>query len=115
MGQAVRVRPLGVFHTSTFAYDSKIKHMIDVYFVMSYEGGRVVPGDDMAGSQVLWRDLASISEQGIQVVIPPNGISILRRAVQTWRLWKDSGAYPLDPWISNTGIDRETRGSGHPG
>ena len=100
-GFAVRVRPLGVVHASSFTYDRQIKYMLDVYFVMAYEGGRVVPGDDMAGSEVLWRSVDEIIEQRIEIVIPPNGISILNRAVELWRLWKDASTYPLEPWLSD--------------
>jgi len=49
-GEEVRVRPLGAVHVSTFHYDEKVRYMLSVGYLMAYEGGKIQPGDDMAGS-----------------------------------------------------------------
>ena len=45
VGPDLRVRPLGVVHASTFAYDALVTHMVSVTFLMAHETGEVVPGD----------------------------------------------------------------------
>lgn len=69
-GPDVRVRPLSVVHASTFAYDAVVQHVVSVTFVMAYEGGDVVPGDDMAGSRVRWAGLEAIAAEGLRLVPP---------------------------------------------
>lgn len=53
-GQGVRVRPLGIVHARTFQYDAYIPFMLSIYYLMAYEGGEIVPGDDMTGSAWRW-------------------------------------------------------------
>jgi class 3 adenylate cyclase/8-oxo-dGTP pyrophosphatase MutT (NUDIX family) len=103
-GFAVRVRPLGVSHASSFSYDDRIKYMLDVYFVMAYEGGRVVPSDDMEGADVLWLTLDEIVSKKLELTIPPSGpnaLSILRRSVALWRVWRNTSDYQLEPWLGD--------------
>lgn len=38
-GPDLRVRPLGVVHASTFAYDDRVRRMISVVYLMAHEGG----------------------------------------------------------------------------
>src|SRR6476646_8618977 len=38
-GPALMVRPLGVVHASTFAYDTRVSNMISVVYVMAHTGG----------------------------------------------------------------------------
>jgi len=43
-GAALRVRPLGVVHASTFAYYDRVRQMISVVYLMAHEGGVPEPG-----------------------------------------------------------------------
>ena len=63
-GPAVQLRVLGTVHASTWRYDHLIPHMISTFFVASYLGGEVVPGDDMAGCEARWATLDEVKRSG---------------------------------------------------
>jgi 8-oxo-dGTP pyrophosphatase MutT (NUDIX family) len=88
-GSDVRVRPLGVVHASTFSYDAHVDRMFSVVYVMRYEGGRVVPGDDMRGSLVRWASLGEIEADALQLIPPLDQAWLRRRTIDTQRLWQD--------------------------
>jgi len=91
-GPALRVRPLGVVHASTFAYDARVRRMISVVYLMAHEGGTAIPGDDMRGSRVRWATLGVIESQGLRL-LPPLDQSWLRlRTVELFRLWEPEPA-----------------------
>jgi hypothetical protein len=56
-GTQVSVRPLGVLHTFNYPYDDRLRYLINSCYLLIYQGGNILPGDDMAGSQVGWFDL----------------------------------------------------------
>lgn len=96
-GLDLRVRPLGVFHSYLFPYDDAIS-MISLLVVCAYEGGEVLPGDDMTGSEVRWWSLAEIDAEQPNIIVPREGAAwVLRRAVECARLWKDQPGEPLQP------------------
>jgi 8-oxo-dGTP pyrophosphatase MutT (NUDIX family) len=47
LGRDIRVRPLGTVHLETFHYDERVRYMLSSYYLFAYEGGRILPGDDM--------------------------------------------------------------------
>lgn len=97
-GPDVRVRPLGVTHVQTFHYDENVPFMIGIYYLLAYESGKIMPGDDMAGSAFRWwhlDDLAAAAPHLHPSTIP----WMLRRAVDLYRLWRDEGERPLQPAI----------------
>ena len=67
VGANVRARFLGVAHAWTYEYDATVGKMIDVAYVMAYEGGEVVPGDDMAGSKFRWWPLDDAPSLHIEI------------------------------------------------
>lgn len=85
MGPEIQVRSLGVIHADTFRYDDNAQYMISVSFLMAYEGGRILPGDDMAGSDFRWIGLDDILTGGVKIGIPRE-TWILQRAVEMYRL-----------------------------
>lgn len=87
-GESLQVRPLGTVHASSFHYDERVRHMISLGFVMAAEGGTVVPGDDMAGSEVCWCSLAELGRGDVPLWIPHWRWEI-ERAVELYRLWRD--------------------------
>lgn len=96
VGANVRVRPLGVIHAETFHYDENVRFMIGIYYLMAYEGGTIVPGDDMAGSTYRWWNLDELDDDNLHrhpTFIP----WMLRRAIDLYRLWKDDPERPLQP------------------
>jgi len=97
VGEAVRVRPLGVVHCETFHYDQDVRFMIGIYYLLAYEGGQVQPGDDMAGSRYHWWPLADLNEQRLRFP-PSTQLWMLARAIDLYRLWKDQEA-PLQPQL----------------
>ena len=86
MGPAVRVRPLGVLHASTFRYDDNAQFMISVTYLMAYKGGDIVPGDDMGGAGYRWLALDDLVSGQASVGIPREQW-LLRRAIEMSRLW----------------------------
>jgi 8-oxo-dGTP pyrophosphatase MutT (NUDIX family) len=90
LGEGVRLRPLGTVHTHSFHYDENAHHMLSVFYLVHYLGGEIVPGDDMAGSEFRWWDLCDIEEYTNQIVVPEKQFWIFERAVQLFRLYKDT-------------------------
>ena len=94
-GPELRVRPLGVVHASTFAYDARVPRMISVVYVMAHEGGAPVPGDDMLGSRVRWATLGAIESDGLRLLPPLDQAWLRRRTVELFRRWEGEPAAPL--------------------
>lgn len=86
VGDGVRLRPLGVCHVQSFHYDANVRHMIGIHYLMAYQGGTVVPGDDMAGSAYRWWSLAELETADVTFA-PSTNLWRLRRAVELHRLW----------------------------
>lgn len=96
VGADVKVRPLGFVHSRTFRYDANIPHMIGLYYLFAYEGGPIVPGDDMVGSEARWWSLAELENE--KPFLHASTIPwLLERAVDLYRLWKDAAERPLQP------------------
>jgi ADP-ribose pyrophosphatase YjhB (NUDIX family) len=87
-GPELRVRPLGVVHASTFAYDDRVRHMISVVYLMAHDGGAAVSGDDMRGSHVRWVSFSLIESDGLQLLAPLDQAWLRRRTVELFRLWE---------------------------
>jgi 8-oxo-dGTP pyrophosphatase MutT (NUDIX family)/GNAT superfamily N-acetyltransferase len=100
-GPDVRVELLGVCHASTWHYDDEIPHMLSTFFVARYLGGDVVPGDDMAGSDVWWasvEEIAGVVASGERVV--PEEPGMFERAVDCfdrWSVGRDAAAGSSGP------------------
>jgi glycosyltransferase involved in cell wall biosynthesis/ADP-ribose pyrophosphatase YjhB (NUDIX family) len=88
-GAAVRIRLLGPVHSQNFHYDQQVRYMLSLSFVAAYEGGEVVPGDDMRGSEAGWFDLATVEDASFPILVPPNLRWLFRRALALYRLWRD--------------------------
>jgi len=104
-GEQVRVRPLGTVHVSTFHYDENAQYMLSVGYLMAYEGGRVQPGDDMAGSRYKWWSLDDLTDEKAKVLVPPDGKWLIERAVELYCMWKGRGN-ELQPELV---VPRETK------
>ena len=82
-----QLRPLGAYHVQTFAFDEAVPFMIATYYLFLYQGGQVIPGDDMAGSRFGWFTLPEIEAPSIKLVVPPEKW-IIRRGVQLVSAWQ---------------------------
>jgi ADP-ribose pyrophosphatase YjhB (NUDIX family) len=98
LGAGVRVRPLGIVHAETFHYDERVRFMVSTYTLMAYEGGDIVPGDDMAGSEVRWWTLAELNAADV-ILHPSVKLWLMARVVGLYRLWVGEGERPLQPPI----------------
>lgn len=82
LGDEIRFRFLGTVHATSaqgkFAFPA-----VAVFCLLAYEGGDILPGDDMAGSQFKWWNLDDLlsSDQHI-----PFDKWLFRRAIQLYRL-----------------------------
>ena len=92
VGAGVRVRPVGVAHAWTYRYDDAIRQMIDVAWVMSYDGGDVVPGSDMAGSE--WRWWIPEEVEHLLLHVPEGADWLLQRVLGVYRNYRDG---PVEP------------------
>ena len=97
-GLQMQVRPLGVVHAQTFHYDAQVPYMIGIYYLLTYEGGEVQPGDDMYDAHYRWWSIAELSTARIRFH-PSTHLWMLRRAVALYRCWKDQPAVPLQPGL----------------
>ena len=88
----IQVRPLTVLHSQTFHYDANVRYMIGIFYLLHYEGGEVVPGDDMADSEYRWWGLnefeTAVANNAV-VLHPSTHLWMLRRAVELVRLCGD--------------------------
>lgn len=87
VGPAVAVRPLGTVKAHTFHYDDHIPHMLSIYTLFAYEGGDVVPGDDMTGSAWRWWQVDDLFASGEPLHPSTSDRPLLNRAVELYRLW----------------------------
>lgn len=90
-GPDVRVRLLGPAHIQNFHYDRQVRYMLSLSFVAAYQSGEVAPGDDMAGSEAGWFDLATLEDESFPVLVPPTPELrwLFRRALALYRQWRD--------------------------
>lgn len=88
----IQVRPLTVLHSQSFRYDDNVPFMVGIYYLLLYEGGRIVPGDDMTGSDFHWWGLdeleTAVTNQNATLHRSTH-LWMLRRAVQMHHLLKD--------------------------
>jgi ADP-ribose pyrophosphatase YjhB (NUDIX family) len=96
-GASIQVRPLGVVHAYTFRYDDIVQYMISIAFLFAYQGGEVIPGDDMGGSGVAWFTVEQIERGEIDVIVPQSPLFMFRHAVELYRLLKDKPDAELQP------------------
>jgi ADP-ribose pyrophosphatase YjhB (NUDIX family) len=105
-GPDLRVRPLGVVHASTFAFDARVQRMISVLYLMAHEGGTALPGDDMRGSRVRWATLSDIESDGLRLLPPLDQAWLRRRTVDLFQLWEPEPAVPLQEPLSASGWNK---------
>lgn len=104
-GSEIQVHPLGTVHISTFHYDQKVRYMLSIAYLFTYQGGDVQPGDDMQGSEYRWMSLEEINQDQIKLIIPPGEKWVLARAVELYRLWLNEDVNELK------GFDLSERGN----
>ena len=84
----MRVRPLGAFHTATFHYDALVRYVVSTHYLFAYEGGSIVPGDDMIGSEARWWTPEQLVSANASFSLGTN-LQLIKRAIQVYGLWKD--------------------------
>lgn len=89
LGPEIRIAPLGVVHALSFDYDETIRNMISVLYVMRFDGGQVVPGDDMLGAEYQWWSLDQIRENIDNISKPEKQLWLFQRALELFRLYRD--------------------------
>ena len=88
-GGQIQVRPLSLVHVYSFPYDEKTPQMLSMCYLFAYEGGEVIPGDDMANSQVRWVSAEEVARGEVDVIVPRSMPWLFERAVELYRLLKD--------------------------
>lgn len=89
------VRPLTVLHCHTFHYDNNVPFMVGIYYLLRYEGGEVVPGDDMVGSAFRWWSVDEL-EKALA-----NQLITLHKSTHLWQLRRAAKMHRLldDEWV----------------
>lgn len=105
-GADVRVRPLGVVHAATFAYDAVVERVISVTYLMAHEGGEPIPGDDMRGSRVTWATCDEIESRALRLVPPLDQAWLRRRTIELFRLWARAPDVPLQGPLAEPGWNK---------
>ncbi len=95
VGSAVATRPLGTVHAHTFHYDANVQYMVSIYYLMAYEGGEIVPGDDMVGSDYRWWSLDELLRGDVNFHPCANYPWLFQRSVELFRLWRGGQPLPL--------------------
>ena len=113
-GPDLRVRPLGVVHASSFAFDARVQRMISIVYLMAHEGGAALPGDDMRGSRVRWGTLGDIDADGLRLLPPLDQAWLRRRTLDLFRLWEPEPAVPLQGPLSASGWNKADHASPAP-
>jgi 8-oxo-dGTP pyrophosphatase MutT (NUDIX family) len=88
-GPEIQVRPLGTLHVSTYHYDESAMFMLSLNYLLAYEGGRVIPGDDMIGSDFRWLSFEEITGGQYQLLPPSDQPWLIHRAIELYRLWRN--------------------------
>lgn len=88
LGPDVALRPLGTVHAFTYVIPS-IGYMVDICYLLAYEGGDITPGDDEAGSNFTWFGREELDHPDLQISVPTDQKWLLSRALQLYRLWQD--------------------------
>lgn len=89
LGSDIRIVPLGVVHALSFAYDETIRNMISILYVMRFDGGAVVPGDDMLGAEYQWWYIDRIGQNIDKISKPEKQLWLFQRALDLFRLYRD--------------------------
>jgi class 3 adenylate cyclase/8-oxo-dGTP pyrophosphatase MutT (NUDIX family) len=95
-GPHVMIRPVGLVHTYLYRFDSAIPAMLSIDYAATYLGGDVVPGSDMAMSDIRWAGIDEIERGEVSLVVPTQPW-LIRRAVAVHTLLKNEQVN-LEPW-----------------
>ena len=88
LGKDIILRPLGTVHTFTYLIPA-VGYVVDVCYLLAYEGGEIVPGDDEAGSTASWWTREQLDGQDVEISVPRDQKWLLGRALELYGLWKD--------------------------
>jgi 8-oxo-dGTP pyrophosphatase MutT (NUDIX family) len=99
-GPDVRIRPVASVHTWLHRFDPAVPAMVSIAYVATYLGGDVVPGSDMAKSEVRWVSLREVQSGKLPLLVPSQSW-IFQRALAVHAIFKDEQVV-LEPW--QTGI-----------
>ena len=86
-GRQIKVRPLGAVHTATFHYDENLPYMFSLCYLFAYEGGQIIPGDDMIGAPYQWVGLDQWGQLSAQMSPRANHFWLAHRTIDLYRIW----------------------------
>jgi len=86
LGNEIRLDPLGVIHTLSFHYDQAVQNMISVMYLMKFQGGKIVPGDDLKGAEYDWWNIDKISSNIHKISRPDRQFWLFERALKLFRV-----------------------------
>ena len=94
-GPDVKVRPLGAIHAFRYAHNPSVIPLVCIPYLLEYQSGEVVPGDDMAGAELGWYSVDQIEQMHISV--PDGQRWLFRRALHLYRALRDADDVDLEP------------------
>ena len=97
-GPAVSIRPVGSVHTFLYRFDAAVPAMLSIAYVATYLGGEVLPGSDMAMSNVRWATVGEIERGDVSLTVPSQPW-LFQRAIAVHALFKEDKV-DLEPWAN---------------
>jgi 8-oxo-dGTP pyrophosphatase MutT (NUDIX family) len=95
-GPDVRIRPVGLVHTWLHRYDAAVPAMLSIAYVATYLGGEVVPGSDMANSEVRWAGSRELQSGDLTLLVPSQPW-LFERALAVHSCFSEAQV-ELEPW-----------------
>jgi len=113
-GEALNVRPLGIFHAYSVRYDDTIPAIVSACFLLQATNAVVATGSDMAGSEFRWLSLDELRERKHRIIVPEpgeggDGVWFFERALACLDLWGDGPSATLQPSFSQAWIEQGGR------
>jgi 8-oxo-dGTP pyrophosphatase MutT (NUDIX family) len=102
LGERICVRPLGVIHAYSYRYEANIPYMAGICFLLAYEGGEIVPGDDMRGCEARWVGRAELESDALRIVVPIDYPWLPVHAIETYRQLRRRPAVELQAPLRRT-------------
>lgn len=81
LGARCVLDPIETVHTYTIDYADE--PLVSVVYLVAYDGGMIVPSDDVAGAAVRWAEPRVLDELHPRIVVPSEPW-ILERALERW-------------------------------
>ena len=85
LGVNVEFTYIGVVDALNFVYDKNVTNMISLVTLLKYNKGKILPGDDMLGSEFAWFGIDEIKDLTFDEVKPVETPLITEKAILLYK------------------------------